>query len=247
MPAVNREPPYLQVARALREQILSGELAEGNTFPSARKIAQDFGLAHATAARVIKTLQDEGLVASRPGAGTVVTRNSLHRSAQDRLTAITRTGLIYPEGHYAVIRSAELVPGPGYVVEALGLEPDSAVIRRQRTTYNPDEAPESTSISWFDGALTENCPDLLVAERIRRGTINYIADRTGRALRHGRDGVAAGRATDEIAAELRVEPGAPVLLGRNWWTDSAGWVAEFGESIAPEGRWVHYDYEIGSE
>jgi DNA-binding GntR family transcriptional regulator len=247
VPAVNREPPYLQVARALREQILSGALAEGEPFPSARKIAKDFGLAHATAARVIKTLQDEGLVASRPGAGTIVTRNSLHRSAQDRLTAITRTGLIYPEGHYAVIRSAELVSPPDYVVQALGLDSGSTAIRRQRTTYNPDDAPESTSISWFDGALAKTCPDLLVADRIRRGTVNYIAERTERVLRHGRDGVAAARATDEIAAELRVEPGAPVLLGRNWWTDGTGWVAEFGESIAPEGRWVYYDYEIGSE
>lgn len=230
-----------------REQILSGALAEGDVLPSVRKIADEWGLSHATAAKVVKTLGDEGLVTGQPGVGTVVTWNSRHRSAQDRLTAITRTGLIYPPGHYAAIRSAELISPPDYVVQALGVEPGSMVIRRQRTTYNPDDAPESTSISWFDGALAETCPDLLVADRIRKGTVNYIAERTERVLRHGRDGVAAARATDEIATELSVEPGAPVLLGRNWWTDATGWVAEFGESIAPEGRWVYYAYEIGTE
>jgi DNA-binding GntR family transcriptional regulator len=247
MPNVERpEPPYLQVARQLREQILSGAMADGDLVPSARKIASDWGIAHATAAKVLNTLQSEGLVSSKPGVGTVVTGRTQHRSAQDRLTTVHRTGLIYPPGHYARIRSAELVTAPDYVAQALNIESGSPVIRRQRTTYNVDDIPESTSVSWFDGALADSCPALLIPERIRKGTVHYIAEQTSRVLSNGRDSVAAASASDEIAVELNIEPGSPVLLGRNWWTDASGWVAEFGESSSLEGRWIHYDYQIAS-
>lgn len=248
MPDVDRpEPPYMQVARHFREQILSGAMADGDLVPSARKIATDWNIAHATAAKVLSTLRSEGLVEGKPGIGTVVTARTRHRSAQDRLTTVHRTGLIYPPGHYARIQSAEVTTAPDYVAEALNIDLGSSVIRRQRITYNADDQPESTSISWFDGALLESCPDLVVPERIRSGTINYIAENTGRELRNGRDGKAAGSASHEVAAALNIEVGTPVMLGRNWWTDTSGWVAEFGESIAKEGRWAYYDYEIASD
>jgi DNA-binding GntR family transcriptional regulator len=247
VPNVQRpEPPYMQVTRHYRELILSGAMAEGDLMPSARKIVSEWKIAHATAAKVLSTLRSEGLVEGKPGIGTVVTGRTRHRSAQDRLTAISRTGLIYPPGHFARIRSAELITAPDYVAEALDLPSGSTVIRRQRTTFNADELPESTSISWFDGALIEACPDLVVPERIRKGTVHYIAEQTGRQLQNGRDGVSAASASTEVAEVLRIDIGAPVLLGRNWWTDSSGWVAEFGESISPEGRWIYYDYEIAS-
>lgn len=247
MPAVERpEPPYLQIVRHIRAQITAGELAEGDLVPSARKLATDWGVALATAVKSLNTLRAEGLVAGVPGVGTVVTTGERHTSAQDRLVVTHRTGLIYPPGHYARIRSAELVPAPPHVADALGLAPDAIVIRRQRTTYNSKNQPESTSVSWFDGDLGDSCPDLLDLKRIKNGSAKYIAAQTGRNLAHGRDGVAAAAATAEVATELGITPGEPVLLGRNWWRDEQDVVAEFGESVAHQGRWVYYDYEIGN-
>lgn len=247
MPVVERpEPPYLQVVRHIREQITAGELTEGDLVPSARKLAADWGVALATAVKALNTLRAEGLVAGVPGVGTVVTGRERHASAQDRLVVTHRTGLIYPPGHYARIRAAGLVVAPPYVADALGLEPDAQVIRRQRTTYNSKNQPESTSVSWFNGELKDSCPDLLELKRIKNGTARYIASQTGRDLTYGRDGVAAAAATDDMATELGIEPGEPVLLGRNWWRDEQDVVAEFGESVAPKERWVFYDYKIGN-
>jgi len=246
VPSVERpEPPYLQVVRHLRDRILSGEIPEGEVIPSARKIAKEWGVAHATAAKVLGTLQAEGLVAGKPGVGTVVTAR--HRSTQERLTSVHRTGLIYPEGHYAKIRSAEMVTAPDYIAEALNIQPDSPVIRRQRTTYSAEDIPQSTSVSWFDGKLADQCPKLLVCDRIKNGTVGYIAEMTGRTLaRAGHDALRATRASAEVANELQVSIDAPVLMVRNHWTDEANWVAEVGESISPENRWLFYYYEIES-
>lgn len=71
--AISRgEPPYLQIARHYREQIEQGKLQSGASLPSVREMAEIWGVAHTTAARTLKALQDQGLVASTPGFGTVV-------------------------------------------------------------------------------------------------------------------------------------------------------------------------------
>ncbi|WP_290062509.1 GntR family transcriptional regulator, partial [Amycolatopsis solani] len=50
MPTLDRpEPPYLQIAGRIRDDILSGRLQEGDTVPSAREIARTWAVAMATA------------------------------------------------------------------------------------------------------------------------------------------------------------------------------------------------------
>jgi DNA-binding GntR family transcriptional regulator len=88
---------------------------------------------------------------------------------------------------------------------------------------------------------------LLTAERIERGTVRYLEEATGR--RHTGTAVqhAAGRATEDEATELAIDPGAPVLLSRNRFVDSAGSVLEYGESTALPDHWVFYEYSIDDE
>jgi DNA-binding transcriptional regulator YhcF (GntR family) len=66
------EPPYLHIAAAIRDRITSGALRPGDRVPSTRQVVRDFGVAMATATRALAVLRDEGLVVTRPGAGTVV-------------------------------------------------------------------------------------------------------------------------------------------------------------------------------
>ncbi|QLE70697.1 GntR family transcriptional regulator [Streptomyces rectiverticillatus] len=65
-------PPYLRIAAELRRRIADGELGPGDRVPSTRRIAEDFGVALATATKVLTTLRQEGLVQARPRVGTVV-------------------------------------------------------------------------------------------------------------------------------------------------------------------------------
>ncbi|WP_329583883.1 TetR/AcrR family transcriptional regulator C-terminal domain-containing protein [Kitasatospora sp. NBC_01250] len=65
-------PPYLRIAAELRGRIAAGTLKPGARVPSTRAITQEWGVAMATATKVLATLRQEGLVHSRPGAGTVV-------------------------------------------------------------------------------------------------------------------------------------------------------------------------------
>ncbi|MEW9553001.1 TetR/AcrR family transcriptional regulator C-terminal domain-containing protein [Nonomuraea sp. NPDC050783] len=56
----------------LRRRITSGELAPGDRLPSTRRIVREWGVAMATAGKVLGRLQEEGLARAVPGVGTVV-------------------------------------------------------------------------------------------------------------------------------------------------------------------------------
>jgi len=238
--ALERTPPYLQVVQELKTKIVSGDLKDGDRLPSVRQIADQWGIAQATAMKVLAALRADGLAESKTGIGTVVrSRRNLHRSAVDRLERALATGKIYPENEYAKILSAELTTPPTWVADLFELEEGAQAIRRHRVTYNED-GPVSGSTSWFSPDLAETVPALLQLERIPGGTPNAIEAATGRRAVATEEASAAMRATEVNAEELGVEVGSPVSVGRNIYFDAEGGIVEAGESVAPEDRWsVH--------
>lgn len=61
-----------EILASIRRRIAAGEMGPGDRVPSTRQITRQWGVAMATATRVLTTLQQEGLVVARPGIGTVV-------------------------------------------------------------------------------------------------------------------------------------------------------------------------------
>ncbi|MFD6532807.1 TetR/AcrR family transcriptional regulator C-terminal domain-containing protein [Streptomyces sp. NPDC060184] len=80
--ALPQEPPYRRIAAVLRQRIESGELGPGERIPSTREIARQWGVAMATATKVIAELRHAGLVRPVSGVGTVV-----ENAARTRRTA----------------------------------------------------------------------------------------------------------------------------------------------------------------
>lgn len=66
------EPPYRRIADEIRARIDRGELRPGDQVPSARAITREWGVALATATKVLATLRAEGATRALPGRGTVV-------------------------------------------------------------------------------------------------------------------------------------------------------------------------------
>lgn len=70
---------YRQITAEIRRRIESGELAPGSRVPSTRAIVDEWGVAMATATKVLTELHHQGLVRAVPGVGTVVAGG--HRAA----------------------------------------------------------------------------------------------------------------------------------------------------------------------
>jgi DNA-binding transcriptional MocR family regulator len=67
-------PIYQQLAEAIAGKIAAGELVAGDRLPPQRDIARMVGVNLTTVTRAFATLQQRGLVESRPGRGSIVAR-----------------------------------------------------------------------------------------------------------------------------------------------------------------------------
>ncbi|WP_245548117.1 GntR family transcriptional regulator [Nocardia pneumoniae] len=130
-----------------------------------------------------------------------------------------------------------IVEAPTHVAAALGLTSGSAVIQRQRV-INGSCGPLELSTSWFAASLAESAPRLLVAERLRGGTVRYLAGVLGIRAAYARDQVCARQASAEERQALALPDHAPALV--YWLTayDSNDRPLEFDEAVYPPERWA---------
>ncbi len=152
---------YRRVLSALREQILSGALGEGDKLPSVREIVAEYHVATGTAARAINALQAEGLVVTRHGSGVYVrTFRKIPRSSPARLSrerwgsgqAIQDTDVDPQERErVADIEVGETVV-PEFAAGPLQVAPGSSVIFRSRR-YIIDDRPVQIATSYFPPEL----------------------------------------------------------------------------------------------
>jgi len=63
------DPIYEQVAKQIKAQIISGDLAEGDALPSIRKLAMELQISVITTKRAYEDLQKEGFIDTVSGKG----------------------------------------------------------------------------------------------------------------------------------------------------------------------------------
>lgn len=138
------ESEYLQVARALRQQIIDGELEVGEQVPSSRTAKDAHGVGRTTWGRAVAELRRQGLVSVRKGQGAWVTARPAVRvvevAAGDRVTSRAATeqererlgtGPLTPvlvvtradgraEVHSAAVTVCLVAPEPGPLSPGLG-------------------------------------------------------------------------------------------------------------------------------
>ena len=67
-------PPYLQIARQIRQALVAGVLVPGDQLPTVKEVVTQLAINPNTVFKGYRELEREGLVEGRPGAGTFVLR-----------------------------------------------------------------------------------------------------------------------------------------------------------------------------
>ncbi|MDQ6601531.1 MAG: FadR family transcriptional regulator [Chloroflexota bacterium] len=75
--AVTVTRSYEHVARQIQEQILRGDLAQGQKLPTERAMGERFGVSRGVVREAIKVLSTMGMVESRQGSGSYVRNNPI--------------------------------------------------------------------------------------------------------------------------------------------------------------------------
>ncbi len=72
MTSTSAEPTYLAIASQIEDRIRQGDLKPGDRAPSTRQITREWGIAMATATKVLAELRSRGAILTRSGVGSVV-------------------------------------------------------------------------------------------------------------------------------------------------------------------------------
>ena len=235
---LERDAPYVQIIAHYRQEIRAGRLKDGDMLPSGREIAAQFGVSLATAAKVAGGLQALGLVAPRPGAGTIVTAG---RPPADRarggpilITLASRSPL--RPGDQARVLGAEILQAPQNVAVQLGAGPLAQVIRRRQATVR-DGATAALLTSWFPASLAETVPGLLGKTRLTDGISGYQPA-------WGEDWVSARPPTSAEAREFGIKRGSPVVVVHSRRFAAGDTPIEYAELISRADTRVTYKYEF---
>ncbi len=101
--SVGGVPIYLQMIRHVKEGLAAGQIADGDELPSRRIVSATLAVNPNTVQKAYRQLEEEGLIQSRPGAGSHITaapaqgeeirRELFRREVQETVTAMKRMGL----------------------------------------------------------------------------------------------------------------------------------------------------------
>ena len=89
----SKVPMYRQLAAELREQIVSGAMAEGYRLPPERELSSRLEVNRTTVLQAYQQLKDEGLIASKVGKGTFVLAHGnelMKERARERIMDVFR-------------------------------------------------------------------------------------------------------------------------------------------------------------
>jgi DNA-binding GntR family transcriptional regulator len=194
------EPPYAQLARAIRERIADGDYRPGDRLPSEAELCAAFAVSPMTVRRAIAALVAADIVFTEHGRGTFVKPPQLAAASFD-LGDLTRY-LASPEVEARILEARIVTAGPR-VVEKLGVEEDDRVISIKRLLLRGDEPVfYHSEYLVFDPARP-----LVEAELATTALQDLFSGTTGSDLKYGRLTLHASAFTEREAQQLGEVPG----------------------------------------
>jgi GntR family transcriptional repressor for pyruvate dehydrogenase complex len=88
--AIKKTRLYEEVVGQLHQLIDEGKLKAGDRLPSERELAETFRVSRSSVREAIKTLENEGMVITRPGSGTFITAVNVEAIIQPLASSLSR-------------------------------------------------------------------------------------------------------------------------------------------------------------
>ena len=202
---VDGRPLYAQIRERLVERIRSGQWKPGQLIPNEFEIAAEFGVSQGTARKAISELAAEGLVLRRQGRGTFVVEHTPAHVLFRFFNIVDGTGTaVIPDSREA---NASLAVADAEERRVLGLGPSARVIRIKRTRTR-DGAPFIAETIALPEALF---PGLADRPEVDNTLYDLFQKEYGVLVMRTDDRLSAAAADADVAAQLGIAPGTPLL------------------------------------
>lgn len=203
-------PRWYQIAQRLQTALDKGEFTAGDLLPSEAQLNRRFGTSRTTARSALDHLEKLGVVDRASGRGTIVRPATVEQP----LNALTSFG--------EDMRARGVVPSYGHprvavaeagidVATALGLTGGAKVATIERV-LSADGEPIVVSKSWLSPRFVAPTPAVLADLRTSTSLYRWLESACGVRITRGTEQISAGVADDEVAEQLHVAVGDPLLI-----------------------------------
>ncbi|MEP1444640.1 MAG: GntR family transcriptional regulator [Paraglaciecola sp.] len=198
-------PLYFQLYSLLKKNILNGSLEDGSQLPTELNLSETFNISRITAKRALDELAADGLVARRRAKGTHVTHQYQPNPIKAPLVGMLQE--LEFMGQHSDAKVIELLNTrpPANIAKEFDLGEGETLLKMTRVRSRQHEAFGYYS-SWSKGLHKLN--DKASIESLTR---LEIFRENGIEIKHVKQILSASAATPEVAKELGVDVGFPLL------------------------------------
>jgi len=201
-------PLYYQLETSLRERLLSGELAEGDLFPTEQAIGQQYGVSRMTVRQALSSLVNDGLITRYPGRGTFVTRKEPEKAVLKSVGALEDAilrgfGYAYDTklNQFGAVRLRKAI------AEKLQVEQGTEALKIERIRLF-----EGEPIAFISNFIPMDIGRQLTREDVlNRPVLKTLEERLGINLDKADQIIEAILADTLVAKHLKVRVGSPIL------------------------------------
>lgn len=196
----------LKLYLLLKEQIVSGMLADGHRLPGEPQLASAHSLSRVTVRRALDGLQRDGLIRRRPGAGTFVRREMRPAALTADLTDMLASLAAMGRETDVQLLSFGYMRAPVPVADALRLGRMAEVQRAVRVRLI-----DGLPFSHLTTHVPERIGQLYSADDLATTPLLTLLERAGVAVERAEQSLSASLAGPDVAAALRVEVGSALV------------------------------------
>ncbi|OBF80099.1 GntR family transcriptional regulator [Mycobacterium sp. 852002-51163_SCH5372311] len=226
---------YLQVARALRKEIVDGVYPVGSHLPTEHELCERFAVSRYTIREALRRLREDNLVSSRPRTGTMVVPRPSSESYVQHVMSINDL-VAFAAGARFAIESITMVTIDDELADRTGLKSGEQwlTVRGYRAESS---GPALCRTEYYINRAFAAVGRLL--QRHEGAVFPLIEDLYGLSIVEVHQEIAAVLIPPALASGLETEAGAAALQVRRTYTTSDGQVAQVTINTHPASRFRH--------
>jgi GntR family transcriptional regulator len=201
-------PYYYQLLQLLERAIAGGSLGVGDQIPTEAALCERFDVSRTVVRQALSDLERTGLVTRVKGRGTFVAAPKVSEFAAQTLTSLHEDLATRGEQLRTRVLRLEVEPVGPHVARMLELPESERIVLLERVRFLRGE-PLVVTTAHMPYSL---CSPILELDMTDRSLFETYERDLGMKLHRGTRAIEARTATAEVAGQLGVDEGAPVLV-----------------------------------
>jgi GntR family transcriptional regulator len=201
-------PYYYQLLQLLERAIASGTLAPGEKIPTEAVLCARYGVSRTVVRQALSDLDRTGLVTRHKGKGTFVAAPKVSEFVAQSLTSLHEDLTARGERLDTKVLRLEVEPVSPHVAQMLALPESERIVRLERLRFLRGE-PLVVTTAHMPYSL---CAPILDLDMSDRSLFETYEGELGHKLHRGTRAIESRAASAEVAEQLGVAEGSPVLV-----------------------------------